>query len=35
MSVENINLDKLREWMSKANPKQLNAVTSNIIKKYF
>lgn len=35
MSVDNINLDKLREWMSKANPKQLNAVTGGLINKYF
>ncbi len=34
-SVHNINYDKLREWMSKATPMQLNAVTRNIITNYF
>jgi hypothetical protein len=34
-SVENINYNKLREWMSKANSNQLNTITRGIISKYF
>lgn len=30
-----MDLDKLREWMTKASPNQLNAVTRNIITYYF
>jgi len=35
VTVDNINYDKLREWMSKANSLQLNAVTRGIITRYF
>ena len=33
--VDEIDYGKLREWMSGANPMQLNAVTKSIINKYF
>lgn len=34
-SANNIDYDELREWMSKATPMQLNAITRNIINQFF
>lgn len=33
--ADNLDYCKLREWMSKATPLQLNAVTKNIMTTYF
>ena len=33
-SVDDLDYSKLRQWMSKAAPMQLNAVTRNIMKYY-